>query len=57
MIMGEKAAASERVVTASHLCEDDPEVINEVWRILHVHLEDWKNRMSQMSSETHMSVK
>jgi hypothetical protein len=31
-------AASERIVTATHSCEDDPEVINEVWRILHIHL-------------------
>ena len=31
-------AASERIVTATHLCEADSEVIDEVRRILHVHL-------------------
>ena len=31
-------AASERVVTATHLCEADPEVIDEVQRILRAHL-------------------
>jgi hypothetical protein len=31
-------AASECLVTASHLCEADPEVINEVHRILCAHL-------------------
>ena len=31
-------AASERIVTAAHACEADFEVIDEVRRILHVHL-------------------
>ena len=31
-------AASERIVTATHACEADSEVIDEVRRILHVHL-------------------
>jgi pimeloyl-ACP methyl ester carboxylesterase len=31
-------AASERVVTAGHVCEANPEVIDEVRRILYVHL-------------------
>jgi hypothetical protein len=31
-------AVSERIVTATHLCEADSEVINEVRQILHVHL-------------------
>ncbi len=33
-----EGAASECIVTASHLCEADPEVIAEVRRILHIHL-------------------
>jgi hypothetical protein len=33
-------AASELIVSASHLCEADPEVIAEVRRILMVHLEE-----------------
>jgi hypothetical protein len=33
-------AASERVVQASHMCEDDPEVIAEVRRILTLHVCD-----------------
>ncbi len=31
-------AASERIVSATHVCEADPEVIAEVRRILHLHL-------------------
>jgi pimeloyl-ACP methyl ester carboxylesterase len=31
-------AASERIVTAGHACEANPEVIDEVRRILHLHL-------------------
>jgi pimeloyl-ACP methyl ester carboxylesterase len=31
-------AASERIVTATHICEADSEVIGEVQHILHVHL-------------------
>ena len=33
-----EGAASERIVTATHICEADSEVIDEVRRILHVHL-------------------
>ena len=33
-----EGAASERIVTATHVCEADTEVIDEVRRILHVHL-------------------
>ena len=35
-------AASERIVTATHVCEADCEVIDEVQRILHVHLAEQK---------------
>jgi hypothetical protein len=31
-------ASSERIVTAGHICEANPEVIDEVRRILYVHL-------------------
>jgi len=31
-------AASERIVTATHVCEADREVIDEVQRVLHIHL-------------------
>jgi hypothetical protein len=33
-------AASEKLVSAGHLCQDCPEVIGEVRRILHEHLAD-----------------
>jgi hypothetical protein len=33
-----EGAASERIVTAGHVCEANPEVIDEVRRILHLHL-------------------
>ena len=38
-------AASERIVSATHVCEADSEVIDEVRRILHVHLGE-QNRVS-----------
>jgi hypothetical protein len=46
-------AASEHIVSAGHGCEANPEVIDEVRRVLHVHLAE----LSQVADSSHENLR